>query len=84
MTPCTSATGTESGTPTPPVTGASSQRKTFAAFSGESYEITNGKSGAGSPAGGKLMWGGAIPMPANPSVTPDEANKLVKWVLSLK
>ena len=33
--------------------------------------------------GGKGNWG-AIPMPANPSVTPDEANKLVKWVLSLK
>ena len=33
--------------------------------------------------GGKGNWG-AIPMPANPSVTPDEANKLVKWILSLK
>ncbi len=33
--------------------------------------------------GGKGVWG-QIPMPANPSVTPDEANKLVKWILSLK
>ncbi len=33
--------------------------------------------------GGKGVWG-PVPMPANPSVTPDEANKLVKWILSLK
>ena len=33
--------------------------------------------------GGKGSWG-EIPMPPNPSVTPDEANKLVKWILSLK
>jgi cytochrome c len=33
--------------------------------------------------GGKGSWG-AVPMPPNPSVTPDDANKLVKWILSLK
>ena len=33
--------------------------------------------------GGKGSWG-EVPMPPNPSVTPDEANKLVKWILSLK
>lgn len=33
--------------------------------------------------GGKGVWG-PVPMPPNPSVTPDEANKLVKWILSLK
>ena len=33
-------------------------------------------------AGGKGVWG-QIPMPPN-NVTPEEANKLVAWVLSLK
>ena len=33
--------------------------------------------------GGKGAWG-EVPMPPNPSVTPDDANKLVKWILSLK
>jgi cytochrome c len=33
--------------------------------------------------GTKGAWG-PVPMPPNPSVTPDEANKLVKWILSLK
>ncbi|MBL8396128.1 MAG: c-type cytochrome [Candidatus Accumulibacter sp.] len=33
--------------------------------------------------GGKGVWG-PVPMPPNPSVTPDDANKLVKWILSLK
>jgi len=33
--------------------------------------------------GGKGVWG-AAPMPPNPSITPDDANKLVKWILSLK
>lgn len=33
--------------------------------------------------GGKGVWG-AVPMPPNPSITPDDANKLVKWILSLK
>ncbi|MCM8595531.1 c-type cytochrome [Accumulibacter sp.] len=33
--------------------------------------------------GGKGNWG-QVPMPPNPSVTPEEANKLVKWILSLK
>ena len=32
--------------------------------------------------GGKGSWG-EVPMPPNPSVTPDEANKLVKWILIL-
>lgn len=32
--------------------------------------------------GGKGVWG-PVPMPPN-KVTPDEANKLVKWILSLK
>ena len=32
--------------------------------------------------GGKGTWG-PIPMPPN-KVTPEEANKLVKWILSLK
>lgn len=33
--------------------------------------------------GGKGNWG-AVPMPPNPKVTPEEADKLVKWILSLK
>ncbi|MBK8892705.1 MAG: c-type cytochrome [Propionivibrio sp.] len=33
--------------------------------------------------GGKGNWG-QIPMPPNASVTPEEASKLVKWILSLK
>ena len=33
--------------------------------------------------GGKGVWG-PVPMPPNPSVKPDEATKLVKWILSLK
>ena len=33
--------------------------------------------------GGSGVWG-AIPMPANPQVSVDEAKKLVGWVLSLK
>ncbi len=33
--------------------------------------------------GGKGAWG-AVPMPPNPKVTPEEASKLVKWILSLK
>ncbi len=33
--------------------------------------------------GGSGVWG-AIPMPANPQVSADEAKKLVGWVLSLK
>jgi cytochrome c len=32
--------------------------------------------------GGKGVWG-PVPMPPN-KVTPDEANKLAKWILSLK
>lgn len=38
--------------------------------------------------GGKGAWekelGAAIPMPPNPSVKPDDAAKLVKWMLGLK
>ena len=33
--------------------------------------------------GGSGVWG-PVPMPANPQVTPDEAKKLVAWVLSQK
>ncbi len=33
--------------------------------------------------GGKGTWG-AVPMPPNTTVKPDEASKLVKWILSLK
>ncbi len=33
--------------------------------------------------GGKGVWG-PVPMPPNPSVKPEEANQLVKWILSLK
>jgi cytochrome c len=33
--------------------------------------------------GGGGAWG-AVPMPANPKVTPDEARQLANWVLSLK
>ena len=33
--------------------------------------------------GGKGVWG-TVPMPPNPSITPDDANKLVKWILSQK
>ncbi len=33
--------------------------------------------------GGKGVWG-PVPMPPNASVTPDEAKKLVGWILSLK
>jgi cytochrome c len=33
--------------------------------------------------GGKGSWG-PVPMPPNPAVIADDANKLVKWILSLK
>lgn len=33
--------------------------------------------------GGAGAWG-PVPMPANPQVTPDEAKKLVAWILSQK
>ena len=33
--------------------------------------------------GSKGVWG-PVPMPPNPSVSPEEANKLAKWILSLK
>ena len=33
--------------------------------------------------GGKGVWG-EIPMPPNATVKPEEATKLVKWILSLK
>ncbi len=33
--------------------------------------------------GGSGVWG-QIPMPPNPKVSADEANKLVQWILSLK
>ena len=33
--------------------------------------------------GGKGNWG-AVPMPPNPKVTPEEAQKLVAWILSQK
>lgn len=33
--------------------------------------------------GGKGNWG-TVPMPPNATVKPEEANKLVKWILSLK
>lgn len=33
--------------------------------------------------GGSGTWG-AIPMPANPQVSADEAKKLVSWILTLK
>lgn len=34
-------------------------------------------------AGGKGVWG-QIPMPPNPGVKPEDAEKIVEWVLSLK
>ena len=34
-------------------------------------------------AGGAGVWG-VLPMPANPQVAPQEAETLVKWILSLK
>lgn len=33
--------------------------------------------------GGGGAWG-AVPMPANPKVTPEEARQLANWVLSIK
>ena len=33
--------------------------------------------------GGSGAWG-QIPMPPNPKVSPEEANKLVEWILGLK
>lgn len=33
--------------------------------------------------GGKGVWG-PVPMPPNPAVSPADADKLVKWILSLK
>ena len=33
--------------------------------------------------GGKGVWG-PIPMPPNPQVKPEEASKIIDWVLSLK
>jgi|EP00300_Choanocystis_sp_HF-7_P007389 cytochrome c len=37
---------------------------------------------AGTPAGSKLMWGGAVPMPANPGVSEADAKKLAAWILA--
>lgn len=34
-------------------------------------------------AGGKGVWG-EIPMPPNPNVKPEDVNKIIAWVLSLK
>lgn len=34
--------------------------------------------------GGGGVWGTVISMPANPQVTPDEAKKLVAWILTQK
>ncbi|MBH2019352.1 MAG: c-type cytochrome [Burkholderiales bacterium] len=34
--------------------------------------------------GGGGVWGTVISMPANPQVTPDEAKKLVAWILAQK
>jgi cytochrome c len=36
---------------------------------------------AGSPAGSKTMWGGPMPMPANPGVSEADAKTLAAWVL---
>ena len=33
--------------------------------------------------GGKGVWG-AVPMPANPKVTPEEARALATWILTVK
>ena len=33
--------------------------------------------------GGAGVWG-VVPMPANPKVTPEEARRLVSWILSLQ
>ena len=33
--------------------------------------------------GGSGAWG-AVPMPANPKITPDEARQLAVWILSIK
>lgn len=37
---------------------------------------------AGTPPGSKLMWGGAVPMPANPAVSEADAKKLAAWILA--
>jgi cytochrome c len=34
-------------------------------------------------AGGKGVWG-QIPMPPNPNVSPEDLQKIIAWVLSLK
>ena len=34
-------------------------------------------------AGGKGVWG-EVPMPPNPNLKPEDANKIMDWVLSLK
>ena len=34
-------------------------------------------------AGGKGVWG-EVPMPPNPNLKPDDASKIIDWVLSLK
>lgn len=36
----------------------------------------------GTPAGSKLMWGGVVPMPANPGLGEADARKLAAWVLA--
>ena len=36
---------------------------------------------AGTPAGSKPMWGGPMPMPANPGVSEADAKTLAAWVL---
>jgi cytochrome c len=37
---------------------------------------------AGTPAGSKPMWGGPMPMPANPGVSEADAKTLAAWVLA--
>jgi cytochrome c len=48
-----------------------------------------GQQDASAMLAGKIVKGsagawGAVPMPANPKITPDEARQLATWILSLK
>ena len=46
-------------------------------------KTAEGKLVAKVKAGGKGVWG-EVPMPPNPQVKPDDLQKIVAWVLSLK
>jgi len=59
------------------------------AFKDVAARYANQKDAAAAKLADKIMHGGsgawgAVPMPANPKVTPEEARQLANWVLTLK